>query len=61
MVCYVFLRPKGQTHAVDGSADHELYIVQDQRPVHLYGEGLLPLVELPPVHGGLRAGLITSA
>src|ERR1041385_5902238 len=46
------LRHERQTHAVERGPDHDLDVIDDQWAVHRDGEGLLALVELPPIHAG---------
>ena len=58
---HAFLVRKGETHAIDPRADHYLHVIDDQRSVHCDGEGLIALVELPPVYAGRAVSKVDAA
>ena len=57
----VLFKGERQTHAVDGGANHEVGVVDDQRPAHIDDEGLAVLLELPAVWPGGAAAQIDAS
>src|SRR5271165_6916761 len=50
IICY-----EGQADAIERSPDHEVHVIEDQRPAHCYGKGFPALFELPAVNAAARS------
>src|SRR5579872_6863810 len=44
-----FLRHEGKSETFYGGANQKLHVIDDQRPVHRYGQFLFSFLKLPPI------------
>jgi NAD(P)-dependent dehydrogenase (short-subunit alcohol dehydrogenase family) len=57
----VCLKRKRQPQAIDGRANHEIRIVDNQRAVHIYDQALTVLLELPAIRSRGTAPQVDTA
>src|SRR5689334_1820244 len=50
MLSNLVLSHESEAYAIKGGADHDLHVIDDQRPVDRNGQGFSALFELPPVN-----------